>query len=99
MKKLAERGKYAYYYKGQLQFKEQQSDKTNMVKSRTFRKAFRRQPFSPVVHTEDNNLATSEAENTMEVGESEQVAEVINSGLSVSETPDNDQSQSENNVS
>lgn len=70
-----------------------------MVKSRTFRKAFRRQPFSPVVHMEDNNFATSEAENTMEVSESEQVAEVINSGLSVSETPDNDQSQSENNVS
>lgn len=67
LKKLAENGKYGYYYKGQLYIKDA---KTNTkVESRTFRKAHRRINEVPLVQMQnaDSQLVDSDRDNQMEV--------------------------------
>ena len=67
LKKLAENGKYGYYFKGQLYTKDA---KTNTkVESRTFRKAYRRVNEAIPVQMQkgDSQLIDSDRDNQMEV--------------------------------
>lgn len=67
LKRLAENGKYGYYYKGQLYIRDARTN-TNM-ESRTFRKAHRRVTEAPSVSQQnaDRQLVNSERDNQMEV--------------------------------
>lgn len=96
LKKFAERGKHAYYYKGQLQFKDQQSDMTNIVSSRTFRKAHRRQPLVAAVRDINTYPIASEMGTFMEGVEPGPVEEDIDLELNTDNNFGNEQSQSEN---